>query len=237
MRDVIGWLLQGDPAIRWQVLRDLTDASAGDIATERSRVATTGWGARLLALQGPEGQWAGGTYWPAVDDDPVNQPWTATTYSLLLLRDFGLHPDSPEAQKAIGLVRENSRWEEGNQPFFDGEVEPCINGMAASLGAYFGQNVDSVVERLVTDQLDDGGWNCEAERGSTRSSFHSTICVVEGLLAYEQATGGTSASRAARRAGGEYLLDRKLLRRQSTGDLISEDWLRFSYPTRWYECR
>lgn len=234
MPDVIGWLLEGDPAIRWQVLHDLTDASPGDIAAERRRVATTGWGARLLALQGPDGQWAGGTYWPAVDYDPVHQPWTATTYSLLLLRDFGLFPDSPEAQKAISLVKENSRWEEGNQPFFDGEMEPCINGMAAALGAYFGQNVDGVVERLVGDQLDDGGWNSEAERGSTRSSFHSTICVLEGLLEYERATGGTPASRTARRAGGEYLLARRLMRRKSTGDVINEDWLRFSYPTRWY---
>lgn len=234
MRDVIDWLLEGDPAIRWQVLRDLTAASPNVISAERNLVSTSGWGARLLALQGADGQWDGGTYWPAIDDDPDNQPWTATTYSLLLLRDFGLLPGTPEARKAISLVREHSRWEEGNQPFFEGEVEPCINGMATALGAYFGEDVDTVVERLLGDQLDDGGWNCEAERGSTRSSFHSTICVLEGLLEHERATGGTSASRAARKTGEEYLLERQLLRRKSTDQIISEDWLRFSYPTRWF---
>ena len=234
MQKVLDWLLDSDPAIRWQVLRDLTDASEHEVLAERKRVAVQGWGARLLALQGADGQWAGGTYWPAQDDDPDNQPWTATTYSLLLLRDFGLLPDSPEARHAVSLVRENSRWEEGNQAFFEGEVEPCINGMTATLGAYFGETVDGVVERLTKEQLADGGWNCEAERGSTRSSFHSTICVLEGLLQFELATGGTPESRAARRTAEEYLLERRLLRRKSNGELISGDWLLFSYPTRWF---
>lgn len=234
MQDVPGWLLTGDPSIRWQVMRDLTDASANDIRAERERVATAGWGARLLALQGADGQWDGGTYWPAVDDDPNSQPWTATTYSLLLLRDFGLVPESPEARNAISKVRENSRWEEGNQPFFDGEVEPCINGMVTALGAYFGATVDPAVNRLLEDQLDDGGWNCEADRGSTRSSFHTTICVLDGLLELEQAGRGTPESKAARQQAEEYLLERRLMRRKSTGGLIDQDWLRFSYPTRWF---
>lgn len=233
-RDVLSWLLDSDPAVRWQVLRDVGDASPDEISGERDSIATEGWGARLLALQEPNGQWDGGTYWPAQDEDPTGQPWTATTYSLLLLRDFGLIPHSRQARQAISLVRENSRWEEGNQPFFNGEVEPCINGMTVALGAYFGENVDSVVARLVREQLADGGWNCETERGSTRSSFHTTICVLEGLLEYEQAGSGTSESRTARKHGEEYLLERRLLRRKSTGELISEDWLRFSYPTRWF---
>lgn len=232
--DVLDWLLDSDPAIRWQVLRDLTGAPAEEILAERSRIATHGWGARLLQLQGPDGQWDGGTYWPAQDDDPDSQPWTATTYSLLLLRDFGLDPGSREARHAITLVRDNSRWEEGNQPFFEGETEPCINGMTVALGAYFGENVDSVVERLCREQLDDGGWNCEAERGSTRSSFHTTICVLEGLLEHDRSTGGNSRSLDVRRAGEEFLLDRSLLRRKSSGELISPDWLQFSYPTRWF---
>lgn len=232
--DALAWLLDSDPSIRWQVLRDLADAPAGEVAAERDRVATSGWGARLLALQGSDGQWDGGTYWPSYDDDPDGQPWTATTYSLLLLRDFGLIPASPKARQAITLVRDNSRWEEGNQAFFDGEVEPCINGMAVAIGAYFGENVDRVVDRLIGDQLTDGGWNCEAERGSTRSSFHTTICVLEGLHEYERSTGGTSASREARQRGEEYLLERRLLRRKSNGELVSTLWLQFSYPTRWF---
>lgn len=232
--DVLDWLLDSDPAIRWQILRDLTDAPSDEILAERERVATHGWGARLLVLQGTDGQWDGGTYWPANDDDPNSQPWTATTYSLLLLRDFGLDPVSPEARHAITLVRDNSRWEAGNQLFFEGEIEPCINGMTVALGAYFGENVDPVVERLGREQLADGGWNCEAERGSRRSSFHTTICVLEALLEHERSTGGTSQSRQARRRGEEYLLERVLLRRKSSGEVVSPDWLQYSYPTRWY---
>ena len=196
--DLTAWLLESDPALRWQVLRDLTGAPPEQVRAERELVATQGWGARLLALQGADGQWDGGTYWPDHDDDPHGQPWTATTYSLLLLRDFGLNPASREARRAVSLVREKSRWEEGNQPFFEGETEPCINGMVVGLGAYFGENVDTVVERLVSEQLPDGGWNCEAGHGSTRSSFHTTICVLEGLRQHEHAAGGTGASRWVR---------------------------------------
>ena len=137
--DVLDWLLDSDPAVRWQVLRDLAVASPEEVAAERKRVATHGWGARLLALQEAGGQWDGGTYWPHHDDDPEGQPWTATTYTLLLLREFGLDPESQEARHAISLVKDNSRWEEGGQPFFEGEVEPCINGMTVALGAYFGR--------------------------------------------------------------------------------------------------
>lgn len=231
---MLDWLLDSDPSIRWQVLRDLVDAPADDIRSERTRVAAEDWGAQLLALQGGDGQWAGGTYWAKGDDDPTGQPWTATTYSLLLLRDLGLDPNSREARHAVRLVRDNSRWEQGNQPFFDGEVEPCINGMTVALGAYFGESVEAAVQRLIREQLPDGGWNCETERGSVRSSFHTTICVLEGLLEHERATGGTPVSRAARRRAEEYLLDRGLLRRKSTGAVIDEDWLRFSFPTRWF---
>jgi hypothetical protein len=233
--DVLDWLLDSDPSIRWQVLRDLTPTPAEELLAERTRVATQGWGARLLALQGSDGQWDGGTYFPSpYDDSEKGQPWTATTYSLVLLRELGLDPRSDEARRAVAVVRENSRWEEGDQPFFEGEVEPCINGMAVALGAYFGENVDGVVERLLGEQLADGGWNCEAERGSTRSSFGTTINVLEGLLEHERATGGSPNSIAARKRGEEYLLERGLLRRKSTGELIDRDWLLFSFPTRWY---
>lgn len=233
--DVLDWLLDSDPSIRWQVLRDLADTPTEDALRERARVATEGWGARLLALQGADGQWDGGTYFPfPFDGSEEGQPWTATAFSLQLLSELGLDPDSEEARRAVRLVRENSRWEEGNQPFFEGEVEPCINGRTVALGAYFGEAVDGVLERLLGEQLPDGGWNCEAERGSRRSSFATTINVLEGLLEHERATGGTPATAAARQRGEEYLLERGLLRRKSTGELIDRDWLEFSFPTRWH---
>jgi len=233
--NVLDWLLDSDPAICWQVLRDLADAPAEVVAAERARVANEGWGARLLALQGEDGQWEHGALFPKPWDRSIKgQPWTATAYSLVALHDFGVDPNNEKVRRAVAQVRDHSRWEHAGQPFFSGEVEPCINGMTVVLGTYFGQNVDPIVERLIGEQLEDGGWNCEAENGSVRSSFHSTIRVLEGLLAHERATGGSPKSIAARRRGEEYLLKRKLFRRRSTGEVVDPAWLQFSFPTRWH---
>jgi hypothetical protein len=237
---VLDWLLESDPAIRWQVLRDLADALPDVVAAERARVATEGWGARLLALQGEDGQWEGGALFPAhwFESDggerPPGQPWTATAYSLVALRDFGIDPSIDQVRRAVAQVRDHCRWEHAGQPFFEGEVEPCINGMVVALGAYFDQDVDGVVARLVDEQLEDGGWNCEVENGSVRSSFHTTIRVLEGLMEHEHTTGGSPRSIAARRRGEEYLLERKLFRRKSTGAVADPAWLQFSFPTRWH---
>jgi hypothetical protein len=236
--DVIDWLLDSDPAIRWQVLRDLTDASPEATSAERSRVATEGWGAQLLALRDPDGQWAGGAcfpgqYWTSGDDSP-GQPWTATFPTLDLLRLLGIDPDASGVRESVALVAENCRWEHDGQRFFDGEVEPCINGRTVTIGVYFGQPVDGIVERLLGEKLDDGGWNCEVENGSTRSSFNSTIDVLEGLLAYERASGGSSEVAAVRRGGDEYLLERRLLRRKSTGEVPVDAWRQFSFPPQWH---
>jgi hypothetical protein len=233
---VLDWLLDADPAIRWQVLRDLVHAPAEAVAAERARVATEGWGARLLAVQGEDGQWAGGACFPAEgwrrDEDP-GQPWTATLPTLQLLHDFGVDPCADRVRRALARVRDRCRWEHAGEPFFSGEVEPCINGRTVTLGTYFGHDVDGVVARLLGEQLEDGGWNCEAENGSVRSSFATTINVLEGLLAHERATGGSAESAAARRRGEEYLLERKLYRRKSTGEAVNPAWLQFSFPTRW----
>jgi len=234
--DTIEWLLDSDPAIRWQVMRDLTGASAAAIAAERARVATEGWGARLLALQGEDGQWAGGACFPAEGwgRGDEGQPWTSTLPTLQLLHDFGVDPNSNQVRRAVALVRDHSRWEHAGQAFFSGEVEPCINGRTIALGIYFEQDVDGVAARLLGEQLDDGGWNCEAENGSVRSPFHTTICVLEGLLEYERAAGSAPEIAAARRRGEEYLLERKLFRRKSTGEVVNPAWMQFSFPTRWH---
>ena len=240
---VLDWLLDSDPSIRWQALRDVVGAPTEVVAAERARVATEGWGARLLALQGEDGQWEGGALFPArsghsdggdKSDDHEGQPWTATAYSLLLLRDLGVDPRRAQVRRAVALVRDHCRWEHAGQSFFAGEVEPCINGMTIVLGSYFDQDVDGVVARLLGEQLEDGGWNCEVENGSVRSSFATTIRVLEGLLAHERATGGSAGSIAARRRGEEYLLERKLFRRKSTGEVVDPAWLQFSFPTRWH---
>ena len=224
---IIEWLLDTDASIRWQVLRDLTDASAEIVAAERSRVGSEGWGPLLLDQQRPDGQWGDGVATPF---------WWSNMYTLLFLRDLGLDSTSPRARAAIDLVRSNVTWGPGfgDSPFFEGEVEPCINGRVVALGAYFGERSDHLVDRLLSEQLVDGGWNCEAERGSVRSSFHTTICVLEGLLAFEHAFGATSPVTDARRRAEEYLLERRLLRRLSTGDIIDSTWTQFAFPTLWH---
>ena len=236
MDDVIDYLLGGDPSIRWQVLRDLTDASTDEVATERARVAHEGWGARLLAEQNEDGRWDGGTYRPGWVDEsrPFFDAWTATHFSLQQLRDFGVDPGDPVVVDAIARVRDNVRWDHDGQPYFDGEVEPCINGTALAIGAYFGQDVTPIVDTLLAGRLTDGGWNCWDEDGTSRSSFHSTICVLEGLWAWEAATGGSSAARDARIAAEEYLLDRSLMKRRSDDRLIDPRFAMAAYPVRWY---
>jgi hypothetical protein len=233
----IRWLLDSDPAIRWPVMRDLTGAPAEEVAAERARVATEGAGARLLALQGADGRW-GGAAW--------NRGWNSTMHVLMLLRELGLDPASDQARRAVGLVRDGVTWKgcvppecDGN-PFFAGEVEPCINGQVGTVGAYFGQDVRGIVDRLLGEQLPDGGWNCEAANGSTRSSFNTTICVLEALLEHELHVGSSPEVTAARLRGQEYLLERRLFRRRSTGEVIERDrkggaaWTRFAFPTWWH---
>jgi hypothetical protein len=245
--DVVEWLLDSDSAIRWQVMRDLTDAPEEDVTAERARVATDGWGARLLALQRQDGQWDGGIptftstagadWWQSLPPErqgTLFPEWTSTAWSLMLLRNFGLDPVSARARDVVRLVREHCRWEHDGEPFFAGEVEPCINGKVVAIGAYFGEDVQGIVDRLLGEQMSDGGWNCEQENGSKRGSFHTTIDVLDGLLEYQRATGGSAEVRAARIRGQEYLLERRMLRRLSTGEVIEPAWTQFSYPTYWH---
>ncbi len=234
----VDWLLDSDPALRWQVLRDLTSASVDAITAERARGANEGWVARLLAFQGENGQWYGGALFPAHFTGEQlrkeGQPWTTTEPTLTLLRIFGVDPCNETVQNAVARVRDHCHWEHAHEPFFEGETDTCINGRIISLGVYFGQEIKSLVDRVLQAQLEDGGWNCEAENGSTRSSFDSTINILEGLLAYEQATGGSKESITARRKGEEYLLERKLFRRKTNGEPAKSSYLQFSFPTRWH---
>jgi hypothetical protein len=244
MRSVIDWLLDSDPSIRWQVMQDLTGAPVEDVATERARVATEGAGALLLALQGADGRW-GGAAW--------NRGWNSTMHVLMLLRDLGLDPASEQARRAVGLVHDSVTWkgcgppECDDNPFFAGEVEPCINGQVGAVGVYFDQDVQIIFDRLLAEQLPDGGWNCEAANGSTRSSFNTTICVLEALLEHELRVGSKTEMTAARLRGQEYLLERRLFHKQSTGAVIDYDrkvgpgdgrgkaaWTRFAFPTWWH---
>lgn len=225
------WLLDSDPAIRWQVMRDLTDENPGAVSAERSRIEREGWGAKLLACQSPSGKWGG----------HKESPGLLTTFNtLVVLMELGLDPASKQAQKMVSRVeRLKFKWHR-DRPFFNGETEPCINGRILALGAYFKEPNDALAGQLLREQLEDGGWNCEAIEPSAkrplsrRSSFHTTICVLEGLLAYELAGRKSEAITTARKRGEKYLLDRELVRSLRTGEVIDDRWLLFSFPTFWH---
>ncbi len=220
---LIKWLLDSDPSIRWQVMRDLTGESPGAIAAERSRVATEGWGAELLARQSSAGHWGGGSKWDLI-----------TTWSLVVLKDLGLDPKSKQARTMIDRVDKGLVFKPlNNRPYLHGETEPCINGRILGIGAYFKEPNDTLANQLLDEQLEDGGWNCEAPK-SRRSSFHTTICVLEGLLQYERAGRKSAILTRARERAENYLLGRRMFRSLRTGDVIDKRWLRFSYPTFWH---
>ncbi len=233
--DPVVWLLDSDPAIRWQAMRDLTDASPAAMAEERARVPREGLGAEILARQGTDGSWrqAGA---------PI---WLPTLFTFLLLRATGVDCAETAVESAVARLQEGLRWnhqggrwelrppETGGNRFFEGEVEPCINGGALALGAAFGRPTKSLALRLVGEQLNDGGWNCEAPP-SVRSSFHTTICVLEGLLEYERAVGSAPEVAEARRRGEEYLLERGLFRRRSTGEVANPAFLELAFPPRYH---
>jgi hypothetical protein len=235
--EVIGWLMAGDPAIRWQVMRDLLRAPHEQVAAERARVAHEGMGAQVLSQQVADGRWSGAAW---------NRGWDSTMHALTLLREFGIDPQSGPARRAAELVRERVTWkgcappECDANPFFAGEVEPCINAQVAAAGAYFCQDVRGLIDRLLTEQMSDGGWNCDAGRGSTRASFNTTICVLEALLEFQLALGANATVVEALRRGHEFLLERGMFRRRSTGEAITHDrkgghaWSRFAFPTWWH---
>ncbi|MGD2103336.1 MAG: hypothetical protein PVG83_13985 [Acidimicrobiia bacterium] len=235
--DVIAWLLQSDPSIRWQVKADLTDEDPTDVGRERARVAAEGWGRALLDVQEPDGQWGGGFYSPK---------WVSTTYTLLQLRHYGIDPGADAVRQAITRLEEGGRtWRHGvsgggGVPFFEYIGETCITAMNVALACYFGvagSRTCDAVEFLLDQQMDDGGWNCEVVRGSTRSSFHTTISTLEALLEFERTRIEPSlgeGAAAARLRAHEFLLERRLMRSLSTGEIINPSWTRFSFPPRWW---
>jgi hypothetical protein len=237
--ELLDWMLDSDSALRWQVEKDLAHAPVDVWCATRAKVATDGFGARLLALQDADGQWAGGAYFPTDFDfqgpeagEGAGQPYTATTWSLNALREWGVERSALAG--TAELLAANSRWEYDDLPYWHGEVDCCINGYTVANGAWLGADVDGLARWFVEHQMSDGGWNCEWVEGSTRSSFHSTINSLKGLLSFEVETGGSDELRAARHAGEEYLLRRRLMHRLSDGEVVAPWVTRFAYPFRWF---
>ncbi|HSJ46092.1 MAG TPA: hypothetical protein VK923_15570 [Euzebyales bacterium] len=230
VRSLIAWLMDGDPAVRWQVMRDLLGAPDAAVAEERAQVATRGWGARLLAAQDPDGRWAGGLYSPK---------WTSTTYTLLLLQRFGLPGSDPQAHAGCRLLWDSAARHDGGLTFgrTSREPETCITGMLVLLAAAFGlddERVDRTVHWLLRQQLPDGGWNCDSiRRGSTHGSFHTSITVLEALHAYGGAGGQVAVDRHAER-GRAFFLAHRLYRSHRTGAVVDPALTRFPFPPQWH---
>ena len=228
--DVIRWLLDGDTAIRWQVLRDLLGATEGTVEGERRKIAREGWGALLLDRQDPEGTWGGGLY---------NPKWTSTTYTMLLLRDFGLPPSNEQAQRACSLLLDNGLRPDGGVNFGRADrSETCITGMVLSIVSYCqydDERLDTIADHLLEQQMPDGGWNCRHPYGATHASVHTTISVLEGLRLYElYRRRKMQEVRTAQRRAREFLLIHRLFRSHRTGRIIKSEFKRFSFPPRWH---
>ena len=225
------WLLDGDPSVRFQVLRDLVGTSAAVVAREESRIAREGWGARLLAEQDEDGRWASGLYTPK---------WTSTTYTMLLLRDLGLPAANRQARKACALLLDQGLCSDGGIGYGWGRSETCVTGIVLSILCHFRYDdgrLETVVDHLLDEQMPDGGWNCRRPAGATHASFHTTINALEALRLYEVSRGSSRRLARVRRAevrGREFLLAHRLFRSHRTGAVVKSMFLRFSFPPRWH---
>jgi hypothetical protein len=234
-REVSQWLLEGDAAIRWQTMRDLAGRAESTVRREQALVAETGWGKRLVDLQSPDGRWGGGIY---------NPKWTSTTYTLVLLRSLGLPARHPEAVRGCGVLLDEGFWSDGGINFYQqrfARSETCITAMVLSTACWFGMDdsrLDRMAEHLLANQMPDGGWNCRAKEGyghATHGSFHTTISSLEALRDYRQFRPERAAEvNAAEERGREFLLVHRLYRSHRTGNIVKPDFLRFSFPPRWY---
>jgi hypothetical protein len=234
--EAVAWLLSGDPSIRWQTLRDLLGAPPGDVAEERARVASEGWGGRLMALQDSAGTWASGT---SSNGGLYSPKWTSTTYTMLLLRNLGLPPSDRRMRRPCQILLDQGLQRDGGINFgWRDRSETCITGMVLSILSYFAlddERLDTVAEHLLDEQMPDGGWNCRKWRGATHASVHTTISALEGLRHYELlARGPTRPVRAAQDRGREFLLAHRLYRSHRTGNVIKSEFTQFHFPPHWH---
>ncbi len=239
MDEITGWLMEGDPAVRWQTMRDLLDAPEQEWRAEQQRTLTEGWGARFLALQDPDGRWGGGIYSPK---------WVSTTYTLLTLISIGIPSEHPAAQKAAQLVLYDMLGETCDAHFQKNlaALDRCIVGMVLQISVYFGiadvstpgGAVDLILDNLLSERMPDGAWNCRRLRHPRphHSSFHTSMNVLEGLRTYFEHCGaaGREDVLAAERGALEWMLQHRLYQSDHTGEVIDPKFTLLSFPFHWH---
>lgn len=230
MDDTVRWLLEGDPAVQWQVEHALLDRSPRTWKATQRKVAREGWGAQLLALRSAKGTWGNGLYSPK---------WTSTFYTLRLLPQLGLSPTHPQALASCRLLLDRGVSQSGGVSLWTSPTtDTCVTGMLLSMASWFGFAHDPLVRRMVDwlleEQMGDGGWNCRRAKGASHSSFHTTMSTLEGLRAFQDKGGSMPDVDFATEAATEYFLAHQLYRSASTGDIVRPSFALFSFPPRWY---
>jgi hypothetical protein len=231
--DAIDWLMEGDPAIRWQTMRDILGAPKAQWQREQNRIAGEGWGGQLMGVRDPGGTWGGGIYVPK---------WTSTTYTLLLLRDMGLPRDNPAGSVGARLLLDRGLGLMSSRDFASHltKLDLCITGMWLGLAVHFGlddERIEAMARQLLDAQMNDGGWNCAGLRRQVHhSSLHTTINVLDGLADYAKYRKGNVADavNGGMCRGREFLLAHRLFRSDKTGEVIRETFTKFSFPPRWH---
>jgi len=229
-KEIINWLLEGDVSVRWHTMNSLLDTSGEDKNYLQKKIATEGWGARLLSYQDTKGMWGNGIYSPK---------WISTTYTMLTLKLLGLHPDTQAVNKTCKLLIDKGLYSDGGINYFRSlsHSETCVTGLILSIVSYFkysDNRINSLFDYLIHQQMKDGGWNCQSYKGDTHSSFHTTMLVLEGLYEYEKLfPQKKELSKKIREKGHEFLLRHKLFRSHRTGKVVDQKMTRFSFPPQW----
>lgn len=226
----VSWLLEGDPAIRYQTLRDLTNANRSEIDAERSNILRRGWGRRLLELQEADGTWSHALYSPK---------WTSTFYTVLLLKRFGA-PVHNRINQACNILLDKGFYPpDGGINYWKSwkQSECCVTGMLLSMLCFFevlDDRIHRMVDYILTEQMSDGGWNCQRYRGASHSSFHTTISVLEGLWEYQKLYPGRADLADRQKQGVEFLLQHRLYKSDHTWKIVDPKMTRLSFPPRWH---
>jgi hypothetical protein len=228
--EIIQWLLQGDVAIQYQTYRDLLGVERNDI---QQRIVNQGWGRQFLSSQNTSGHWGLGFYQPK---------WTSTHYTLLDLKNLGISQDCKAIRHAIDLILKNQKGRDGGiNP--SGTIENsdvCINGMALNYFSYFRTaeaDLRSIVDFILSEHMEDGGFNCRSNRsGARHSSLHTTLSILEGILEYKNNNYGYRLKELLNAASEsiEFMLQHRLFKSDKTGKIIRKQFLKLSWPSRWY---